>query len=291
MAHAQRAGSRRGFLIISVMVLLIIVVTVTSWMLASAVRRAGVVELRLETYRQHHELMSVRAIADQWISRQRDGALEELAGDPRLRDRPEPLVYDAQLPDGLRLRMTLARAQGTILRDTELADSVRMRETMEGVLERLALLGATEEATRAFGPAKFVLSDAPDALIEAVAGDDPATRAALLRAREEAINNPGEIQRELQNAGVEFDVAGRLAGELFAASTSLWRLTVYAQREGNRRVYRLYMHETGTPNVMSDWRIVGDEELRGRDLEGADAPELPPDWMGRDDPAQDGRLR
>ncbi len=252
----ERRPSQRGFLIITVMVLLVVVVIVTSWMLRSSAIRSSVAQRQVNAYEQHHQLLSVRHIALRWIGRQQGTSnLDELAGDPREGLAP-PVVYDATLPDGMSIRMTLERGQGLASRDVEAAKSQSQRALMLGVLARINEMGATDDLTRKVGPIRMVLTSCPDAVLQAIGAGRPALTDALFRLRDEGEASSGAIQTTLQNYGVDVETASAIATELFASDTRLWKLTAYTEVEGNRRAYRLYMMQDAEGGQMLAWKIL-----------------------------------
>lgn len=264
--HASH--QRRGFLIITVMVLMVIVVIVMSWMLTTANVRGNVAQQQINAYRDHHDLMSIRHIARSYMRRNRTNErLEEIVGDPLVARAEEPVVYEAALPDGLNVRITLARAQGTVLRGFDGADSAAQRALLESMVADLDATGDAAEYTRAIGPARIVLGDAPDRVLQSIAGESSAVFETLRSCRIEGVTNPGMIQTRLQNAGIDVDTATRIGTRLFTSQTELWRLTVFAERDGNQRQYYLYMMREGDSGG-GFWEIL---EARVLELDDEDA--------------------
>ena len=260
-AHAHaRSAQRRGFLIISILVLMMIVVTMTAVMLRSSTARNAVIEQQIGGYQDHHDMLSVRHIALRWMSRGRGfEALEEIAGDPRSLA-PAPVVYRAELPDGLRVEISVERGQGLLQRDLDGADTATQRALLQTALDTLALTGETDEYTRNVGPMRLMLGTVPDPLIDAIAGTRREIAAGLRRARDAGEYSPGEIQHRLIEFGVEQQLAIDIASELFTTQTRLWKLTAHVEREGNRRRIALYMMQEGDQNIRT-WKI-----LEARDL-------------------------
>ncbi|GAB4553071.1 MAG: hypothetical protein Tsb0013_15500 [Phycisphaerales bacterium] len=252
-----RARERQGgFLIVAVMVLLLVVVVTSTWLLTSASYRSTVAQRQIDAYQHHHEMLSVRHIALRWMVRQRGlSELEEMAGDPGAIGGP-PTVYDATLPDGLSVRITLERGQGLPSRDLEGATNDTQRELMESLLSELGRMVDLRAYSRSVGPVRMVLSSTPDEVIEAIGAGRPSVADALRRARSEGQDATGQIQTTLQNFGVDLELARAIATELFAGETRLWKLTAYTEREGNQRVYRLYMMQDADGPQMLAWKIL-----------------------------------
>lgn len=255
MRRRPRQAHRGGFLIVSVLVLLMIVVIMTAVMLRSSTARHAVVQRQINGYQDHHDMLSVRHVALRWMSRGRGlEALEEIAGDPRLGADP-PLVYAADLPDGLAIRLTVERGQGLLQRDLEGAESPKQRELIQRTLDVLALSDDSDGLTRNIGPVRLVLSTVPDELIEALGSGNQAIVSALLAAKREGQDSPGEIQRTLEEFGVAQQQAITLASELFTNQTRMWKLTAYTERESNRRRIALYMMQEGDSSFRT-WKIL-----------------------------------
>ncbi len=272
----RNVRDRRGFLALTVLVLLVITVTMTTFMLNRAATRSAIVQQQIDAYKDHHQLRSIRDIAQRWFERPTNSRrLEQIMTDVRPGD-PMPLIYEAELPDGTALAFRIADGQGTLLRHTESATNPVQKRAMARYLE---IIPAEEvgRVTRLVGPPLVRLRAAPDRVLEVIAEGDGALLASLIFMRDNGMEGNGEIVRTLASAGFAQETVNLMGNHVFTPTTTLWRLEVEAEHRGIRQRYHLYINRDAS-GPASRWRILearliraSDEEVREEALPGRSA--------------------
>ena len=217
---------------------------------ASALRRAGmqalIAEDQFQSYLRHHELQGVRSIADVWLLRNDAADLEKSAntGEPVTKQLVEDTLYRIYVQDG----------QGTVLNNlVGISGSVPQTWLIE-MLSRLPR--DRPDLTRAVGPWQLSIRTAPDEVLEAMAGGDPAMAIALKQARDEDIIDASALITALQDAGADVLAAQAIARNV-TFKPSLWRIDIEVERTPDpiRRYVLLVEKARNIPRTL-EWRVI-----------------------------------
>ncbi len=249
-ARLNGAGHRSAYVFLIVLVFLVISTILT----AAALRRAGmqavVAEDQLHSYMRHHELQGVRAIADVWLMRNDASSLEELAnsGEPVTRQLVEDVVYRIYVQDG----------QGTVLNNLLGITGSVPQTWLVQMLSRLP--PDRPDLTRAVGPWQLSIRSAPDEVLEAMAGGDPALAIALRQARDEDVKDAADLIARLQNAGADVLASQAIARNVTFKPT-LWRIDIEVERPPDpiRRYVLLVQKARNIPRTL-EWRAIAHGE-------------------------------
>lgn len=272
---AARCGSAGGYVFLIVLVFLVVASIIT----AAALRRAGMqavlAEDQFNSYLRHHELQGVRAIADVWLLRNDAAELEKHAntGEPVTKQLVEDTLYRIYVQDG----------QGTVLNNLiGISGSVPQTWLVE-MLSRLP--PDRPDLTRAVGPWQLSLRAAPDEVLEAMAGGDPALAIALRQARDDEVSDASALIDVLQEGGADVLAAQAIARNV-TFKPSLWRIDIEVERipDPIRRYVLLVEKARNLPRTL-EWRaldrgeaVVGFGPLGGKPesaLRGPASPRLP----------------
>lgn len=243
---AARPRCEAGYVFLIVLVFLVISTIIT----AAALRRAGmqalIAEDQFQSYLRHHELQGVRAIADVWLLRNDAADLEKNAntGEPVTKQLVEDTLYRIYIQDG----------QGTVLNNlVGISGSVPQTWLVE-MLSRLPQ--DRPDLTRAVGPWQLSLRSAPDEVLEAMAGGDPALAIALRNARDDGVNDPAKLIEALQEAGADVLAAQAIARNVTFKPT-LWRIDIEVERTPDpiRRYVLLVEKARNLPRTL-EWRVI-----------------------------------
>lgn len=241
-----RPQRNSGFIFVIVLIFLVTSTIIT----AAALRRAGmqalIAEDQFNSYLRHHELQGVRSIADVWLLRNDAGDLEKNAntGEPVTRQLVEDTIYRIYVQDG----------QGTVLNNlVGISGSVPQTWLVE-MLSRLP--PDRPDLTRAVGPWQLSIRSAPDEVLEAMSGGDPALAIALRKARDEGVTDANALINMLQEAGADVLAAQAIARNI-SYKPSLWRIDIEVERppEPVRRYVLLVEKARNLPRTL-EWRAI-----------------------------------
>lgn len=242
----SRKRHPRGYVFLIVLIFLVISSIIT----AAALRRAGmqamIAEDQFQSYLRHHELQGVRAIADVWLLRNDAADLEKNAntGEPVTKQLVEDTLYRIYIQDG----------QGTVLNNlVGITGSVPQTWLIE-MLSRLP--PDRPDLTRAVGPWQLSLRTAPDEVLEAMSGGDPALAIALRNARDEGVNDAAKLIEALQEAGADVLAAQAIARNVTFKPT-LWRIDIEVEGPtGPVRRYVLLVEKARNLPRTLEWRVI-----------------------------------
>ena len=251
--RARPASGRSGF----VFVLVLMLMAVSTIVIAGALRRAAVLDLiverQLESYRLHHEMLGVRDWVHQWFKRPETTA-EKLAEMARSGEVADRLVLEGE---NLVFLISVIDGQGTVLRDLSLVKDAAARDFLAQTLSRLP--ADRPELTRRAGPPTISLASASDEVLEAMAGDNNDLFNGLADARDKNAKNTTELMQALDRAGVDNQTAQEIAPRI-AFQTTLWRLNVEAVHAETIRRYTLLSEKAGNISLVHEWRSVSNSE-------------------------------
>jgi len=251
--RARPASGRRGF----VFVLVLMLMAVSTIVIAGALRRAAVLDLiverQLESYRLHHEMLGVRDWVHQWFKRPETTA-EKLAEMARSGEVADRLVLEGE---NLVFLISVIDGQGTVLRDLSLVKDAAARDFLAQTLSRLP--ADRPDLTRRAGPPTISLTSASDEVLEAMAGDNNDLFNGLADARDKSAKNTTELMQALDRAGVDNQTAQEIAPRI-AFQTTLWRLNVEAVHAETIRRYTLLSEKAGNISLVHEWRSVSNSE-------------------------------
>jgi len=277
-AQRPRANARRrGFLLVTVLMLLVIAMIIAGWSIQRAGMRAGIVQQQVDGYQRHHEERSIGAIVKRWSTQRQNDALIDAArsGEP---------VYEASLPTGERVTLRVTSGQGRLLRVPDAAENRIQREVIE---EALAMLGDdadNPELTRSVGPPRITLSSAPEEVIMAIAEGDAAVASVVLDARREENLDGSQLMARLSTAGLDPVRVQRVAS-MVVAEPSLWLIDAEVRIGPTMRRYELYVDKSGQlATILSDRLVEVVDPRRG--LGGGEAGGPASDNRRRDDAAR-----
>lgn len=248
-------GHRRGFLILAVMGLLIIAVAAIGWSIQRTTFASATVDLRIQGYRDHHEVQGLKAIVARWFSMRETRAAVK---DRTRRGLVEP-DYIADLPNDTTIRLWLTDGQGTILARLDGVPSIQTQELLLEALRRIPV--DRDDLVRRHGPAPTSLwSAAPETLL-AFAGGDPGLAGALERmAADDPPRDNGEFVRRLMAEGFAEQRARDLTLVLTLEPTLSRVDAEVTDAFGTRRYAVLVGEQDGLPRIYECRRLTGQEE-------------------------------
>ncbi len=253
------ATSRRGFTFVLVIIVTILATMMISWQLRRMNLRAVAVQMQVDAYQEHHQLLGVRDVVWNWARRRApSNAMPELAAEPG----PH---YEAQLPGEFLVRVWVRDGQGTILANLKGADTPRRRDLMIELLRRVPL--DRPDLTRRGGPMEMSITAMPDAVIEAISGGDQQLASAMRFIREDPTDARRDLRAEFIAQGFEPNDIADVYGLLTFAPV-LWRLDVVAVRArpdgtpGKPQRYALLVELGSGEPKLHEWRPTGNAPPR-----------------------------
>lgn len=250
--HGARCAP--GYVFLIVLMFLVISAIITGAALRRAGMQAQIAEDQFQSYQRYHELQGVRAISDVWLLRNDAADLEKHAntGEPVTKQLVEDTLYRIYVQDG----------QGTVLNNlTGISGSV----PQTWLIEMLSRLPADRpDLTRAVGPWQLSIRTAPDEVLDAMAGGDPALAIALRQARDEEVTDASELMTILQEAGADSLAAQAIARNV-TFKPSLWRIDIEVEApSGPIRRYVLLIEKARNLPRTLEWRVIDrDEAVQG----------------------------
>lgn len=256
MGHRSPSSShRRGFALLTVLMLIVI----ASIVIGAALQRASlqnlIVEQQLDGYQRHHELQGVRAMVDAWLAKGDSvDTLTELANTGETIDR---IAFET----GVTYRVYAQDGQGTLLTNLSgITGDVPQR----WIIATLSRLPADRpDLTRDAGPWRISLPAAPDEILEAMSGGDAKIFQALKVARDEQVKTVSEFLSTLQSRGVE-DLTAQTLSRYVVYSPELWRFDIEAVHPDRTERYVVFAFARGNNRKILAWRELRHEgEVRG----------------------------
>ncbi|MCA9292973.1 MAG: hypothetical protein KDA20_04080 [Phycisphaerales bacterium] len=255
----RHVTSRRGFTFVLVLVVTIIATAMISWQLRRMHLRAVAVQMQVDSYAEHHQLLGVRDVVWNWARRRSrtDKTMADLVREPG----PH---YEAQLPGEFLIRVWVHDGQGTILANLKGADTDRRRDLMMELLRRVPL--DRPDLTRRGGPMEMSITAMPDVVIDAICGGDQQLASAMRYIRDDTSK---EGKRDMRTEFIAQGFDPNDIADIFALLTFtpvLWQLEVEAVRAtadgtpGTPERYALLV-EIGTDTKLHEWRPAQDPPL------------------------------
>ncbi len=247
-------SSRRGFLLITVMALLIVVIATIGWCVQRSLYASHAVDVRIQNYRDHHEVQGLKAIVSRWYASRET----RQAASDRARAGEDPPEYRAELPNRTAIVLRLTDGQGTILARL---DNVPSIQTQEAILNALREIPSDrDDLVRRCGPPTISLQAAPSEVLLALAGGDAELASALEAMKASLPRDNGEFVRRLMAAGFEEQRARDLT-LVITMDPSIWRVDAEViDAEGSRWYALLVGEQDGLPRIYECRRLVGREE-------------------------------
>lgn len=250
---ACRAAPRRGFTFVLVLIVTIIATAMVSWQLRRMHLRGVAVQLQVDSYAEHHQLLGVRDVVWNWARRRTrsDIPMAELA----LKPGPH---YEAHLPGEFQVRVWVRDGQGTILANLKGANTDHRRELMLELLRRVPL--DRPDLTRRGGPMEMSITAMPDLVIDAICGGDQQLASAMRYIRDDASK---QGKRDLRTEFIAQGFDPNDIADIFALVTVtqvLWQLDVEAVRArpdgtpGEPQRYALLVELGSSEPKLHEWR-------------------------------------
>lgn len=244
--------ARRGFLIVAIMALLIVAVAAIGWSIQRTIFASHTVDMRIQNYRDHHEVQGIKAIVARWFRDVQTPAKRLAEG---VTEVPE---YYAELPNDTLIKLRLVDGQGTVLARLDNVPSIQTQELLLTTLRGIPV--DREDLIRRHGPPAVSLTAAPPEVLLALAEGDPKLALALQAMQTDLPKDNGEFVRRLMAAGF----AEQRARDLTLVTTmtpSLSRVDAEVTDElGTRRYALLVGVQDALPRIYDCRRLVGMEE-------------------------------
>jgi len=239
-----RRHQRRGFVFVMIMVMIAVAVITLGSSIDRATMQSNLTQMQLDGYQEHHEMQGIKAIVQVFLFRQEAQNLPEISntGQP---------VRDIIFEDGRRVRLYVQDGQGTLLRNLVEVDTPEGQRFVSATLSRIP--EDHTEFTRLSGPWKVSIRSAPDSVLEAMSGGDLDIFSGLRQARDDAVENVGELLRALDRAGVDPTVAQALSRNITFAPV-VWRVDVEVTDAGSTRYYSTMVTRRGNVPRLMEWR-------------------------------------
>lgn len=244
---------RRGFLLVAVMTLLIIAIATIAWCLQRTTFTSRAVDLRIQSYRDHHEMQGLKAMVARWVgakeTRQAISTLDQVNA--------APVEYRAQLPNKTEVTLRISDGQGTILARIDEVNSVQTQELLLEALRQIPV--ERGDLLRRHGPATTSLASAPREVLLAFAGGDEALANALGAMQDDVPLDNGDFVRRIMAAGYP-EQLGRDLTLVFTLDATLARVDAEVVDERGTRLYALLVGEhDGLPRIYECRRLEGRE--------------------------------
>lgn len=234
------------------MALLIVAVAAIGWSIQRTTFASHAVDLRIQNYRDHHEIQGIKAIVARWFREVQPPAKRRAEGESAT---PE---YYAKLPNHTIITLRLTDGQGTILARLDNVPSIQTQELLLGALRSTPV--DREDLIRRHGPPATSLVAAPPEVLLAFADDDPKLALALQAMQTDLPKDNGDFVRRLMAAGFPEQRARDLTLVLTMTPT-LSRVDAEVTDElGTRRYALLVGQQDGLPRIYDCRRLVGMEE-------------------------------
>lgn len=252
MTRARGAG-RRGFALVYVMMVTLIVSLVLSATLIRQDAQIRLVHRQIRDYQKHHDMLGARDIVKLWLDRTppRDIAILVNERGPQ---------YSFDIEGVARLDITIADGQGMPIADAQRAPEA-LRETYQGLLDRLS--PTIRPLLRPWGLAFISAATAPAEVLAAVfpdedAGERFASEILTLRKR-------GPVTEDVFFAtlsampGVDAGLVSTVR-PLFTFEATLWRLEITLTDDtGETSVFGMVAERGATGGIkVLDWRTEAD---------------------------------
>ncbi len=240
----ERPGAR-GFLLLTVMVLLFVVTLMVGWGIRRATMQSRIAEFRIEDYRLHHERLGLIAIAERWMRQEDPESLEAHAVSPER-------AYWATLPNDAELQIGVADGQGLLSGRTE-ASTGEIHEAMVDALTRIP--PGRNDLIRDVGPPSVSLRAAPDEVLLALAAGDERVAEMLEDLRRDLPKDDNALRIELNRGDLDVALANRLS-TLLTVEPTLWRLDAEVTDEHGTRRYQILIEFRGNRVLTHSCRML-----------------------------------
>lgn len=247
-ARSGRGGDARGFVLLTVMVLIFVATLMIGWGLKRTEMQSRFVDLRIEDYRLHHERLGLIAMAQRWM-RQEDP-------DSMIKESESGAAsYVATLPDDTEISLHVEDGQALLLSRVELLDPV----VKKFLLDALTHIPPDATAlTRPVGPPSVSLRNADDTVLEALAGGDERAMAFMKKMQSALPDDDQKLKLEINRADLDDVMTNRLT-QLLTVKPTLWRLMADVRDEHGSRRYEILSEFQGTQVKIHSCRIVKNE--------------------------------
>ncbi len=246
-------NSRRGFLMVAVMTLLIIAIATIAWCLQRTTFTSHAVDVRIQSYRDHHEMQGLKAIVSRWYANKET---REAATTLHRKDVEHP-EYRAQLPNDTQVTLRMADGQGTILARIDEINSV---QTQEMLLEALRHIPPDRgDLLRRHGPSATSLAAASREVLVALASGDEGLASVLESMQTDRPLDNGDFVRRIIEAGYP-EQLGRDLTLVLTLESTMSRIDAEVVDEQGTRLYALLVGEQdGMPRIYECRRLEGRE--------------------------------
>lgn len=247
----------RGFVMLAVLMLTVIAVLAVGAMLTRLSVQTAVVERRIDDYRAHHDMLSVKAVVERWmqsanLSTNREDFLAPAFGAMR-----------TELPGGRLLTVRLVDGQGTAPTTLAEAQTPEARARLEDVLARLP--ADRPDLVRRIGPPRISLRAAPDEVVRAIAAGEPALEQFLRELRDQRVANVSNFAVQAANRlGLQPEETAEIL-QILDFQPTLYRIDAAVADEQGLRSYVMHI-------------ILGRNLTEIVDLRPAAAPLDPDEW-------------
>jgi len=246
--------ARRGFLMLAVMTLLVIAIATIAWTLQRTTFTSRAVDIRIQSYRDHHEIQGLKAIAARWFgmkeTRQFISEMNKIGVEA-----PE---YRAELPNDTVITMRLSDGQGTILARIDEVNSIQTQEMLLEAIRHIP--GERGDLLRRHGPPHTSFAGAPPEVILAFAGGDRQLAEVLTSMQQDLPLDNGDFVRKLMAAGYT-EQQGRDLTLVLTLTPVLARIDAEVEDNlGTRRYVLLVGEQDGLPRIYECRRLEGREE-------------------------------
>lgn len=241
------AGQRRGFVFLTVLLLMVVAVATIGWSIARARAQSAVVAMQLAEYHRHHELLGVRSIVRDWLSEA--DVQRGLAGFSR----QEEAAYALELPTGELITLFVEDGQATALARLDIAMPIHQRAIQIDILSRLPR--NNPRYTRSVGPVKISFWGAsPEVLLAACRGNYNLLNS-ILNLREQATLTNAQFLTEIRNAGFDGGEGQELLS-ILEFNPVLWRVNVEVLTHNRLNRYTLLAEVRGNVAEILEWRAL-----------------------------------
>lgn len=231
-APVGRRGSRRGFVLPIVILLMLVVSAVAAVMLARGDAQTRTVARQLESYQAYHGVRGLRETIDAWMDGQQARSLEDVIDE-------NGFVFSVLPGDGTRLDVYLFDAQGT-LTTAESGINANTLLTLQAIHNDLvSRVGPdrAEDYERSVGPWPISVNTAARPLIESVVASIVASERAdqlsdeIFQRFADGPIDREELSAAMSAAGV--DASERAAiNQTFTVQPTLWEFVVDVRGAG-----------------------------------------------------------
>jgi hypothetical protein len=242
---------------VALMAMLIVIVAAIGWSIQRTLFASKAVDLRIQSYRDHHEVQGLKAIVARWFSAPE--TRKALSEKPDAASGPlAPPEYHAKLPNDTVIRLRLVNGQGTILARLDNVPSIQVQELLLSALREIPV--DRDDLIRRHGPATTCLAAAPAEVLLALAGGDPGLAEVLTQMQADPPRDAGEMVRRIMDAGFT-ETQGRELTLVLTLQPTLSRVDAEVTDEfGTRRYALLVGEQDGLPSIYECRRLVGREE-------------------------------